>query len=48
MKKAKRWDRDYPNFQLDMKKAKRWENDYAKKKKAEKQMKEDTESFLQA
>ena len=42
------WNRDYPNFQLDMNKAKRWENDYAKKEKTEKQMKEDTESFLQA
>ena len=31
-----------------MNKAKRWENDYAKKEKTEKQMKEDTESFLQA
>ena len=41
------WNRDNPNFKLDMNKANRWAKDYAKKKKAEKQMKEDSKLFLQ-
>ena len=29
------WNRDNPNFKLDMNKANRWAKDYAKKKKAQ-------------